>query len=441
MRAHVDHMRPTTLSSVATSSNTQVALTPASRRALFAACIGNAVEWYDFAIYGALGTVMITVFFPLDDQILLSAFALYGAAFLVRPIGAIVLGRRGDSHGRQRVLVLVIALMTGATAIVGVLPGYAAIGVAAPLALVLLRVTQGLAAGGELGVAAVFLVEHAPPERRGLYGAWHTATLALGLAFGLVVAGLLAHLTGDDLAEGWWRVAFLLALPLGLVGLYMRRRVSETPGFVHLQQTQSLATGPTRALWTSHRHALRTGFAVIAAGSLTFNTFFVFMPNHLAHTTSMSLPTALLTAVIGLGSTAVAAVTLGRLSDRVGRRAVVLTSIAALVLCAIPMSLAAHSGSLPALMLAEVVAGIGIGGTLSVSMLAEMFPADLRATGLGLTAGLATALVGGTAPLVDQVLFLATGFEQAPALYVVVVCGLALATARSWPETAFRELG
>jgi MFS transporter, MHS family, proline/betaine transporter len=423
---------------VATSSNRQVALTPVSRRALFAACIGNAVEWYDFAIYGALGTVIVTVFFPLDDHILLSAFALYGAAFLVRPIGAVVLGRRGDSHGRQAVLVLVIALMTGATAVVGVLPGYAAIGVAAPVTLLLLRVAQGLAAGGELGVAAVFLVEHAPPRQRGLYGAWHTATLALGLASGLVVAGLLARLPGD-LSEGAWRVAFLLALPLGLVGVYMRRRVAETPGFVELQRTDALSSGPIRALWTRHRHGLRAGFAVIAVGSLTFNTFFVFMPNHLAHTTSMTLATALLTAVVGLVAAAVAAVTLGRLSDRVGRRAVVLGSVTALVLCAIPMSLAAHSGSLLELTLAQVVAGIGIGGTLSVSMLTEMFPAELRATGLGLTAGLATALVGGTAPLVDQVLFLATGLEEAPALYVLVVGCLALATARSWPETAFQH--
>jgi MHS family proline/betaine transporter-like MFS transporter len=180
---------------------------------------------------------------------------------------------------------------------------------------------------------------------------------------------------------------------------------------------------------------------VIAVGSLTFNTFFVFMPNHLAHTTSMTLPSALLTAVVGLVSAALAAVALGRLSDRVGRRPVVLTSIAALVVMAAPMSLAAHSGSLVALTLAQAGVGIAIGGTLSASMLAEMFPADLRATGLGLTAGLATALVGGTAPLVDQVLFLATGFEEAPAVYVVVVGCLALAAARTWPETAFQDLG
>lgn len=424
---------------MASPSDTPVLTIGSRRRALFAACIGNGVEWYDFAIYGALGTVIVPIFFPHNDHLLLSAFALYGTAFLVRPVGAVFFGRRGDSHGRQQVLVLVVALMTGATAVVGVLPGYAAIGIAAPLTLVALRVAQGLAAGGELGVAAVFLIEHAPPRRRGFFGAWHTATLAFGLASGLLVAGMLARLPGD-LSDGIWRVAFLIALPLGLVGVYLRRHVPETPRFVELQRSASLTPGPVRTLWKHHRSGLVTGFALIAAGSLTFNTFFVFMPNHLAHTTSLTLPTALLTSVVGLAAAALAAVLLGGVSDRVGRRPVVLCSILALVVCALPMTVAAHSGSLLLLTLTEVLAGIAVGGTLSVSMLTEMFPADLRATALGLTAGLATALIGGTAPLVDQILFLATGAEAAPALYVMTVGCLALLAARSWPETAFTRL-
>lgn len=397
------------------------------------------MEWYDFAVYGALGTVIVPLFFPLDDHVLLSAFALYGTAFLVRPVGAVLFGRRGDSHGRQRVLVLVVGLMTGATALVGLLPTYAAIGLAAPLILVLLRAGQGLAAGGELGVSAAFIVEHAPADRRGFFGAWHTATLALGLATGLLMGGVLARLPGP-LADGAWRVAFLLALPLGLVGVYLRRRVSETPRFADLQHQRAVATGTVHAVWTHHRSALLTGFAVIAIGSLTFNTFFVFLPNHLAHTTALTLPTALITAVVGLVSAAVAAVVLGRLSDRVGRRPVVLGSILAAVVGAVPLSLAAHSGSLLALGVAEVAAGAAVGGMLSVSMLTEMFPAHLRSTALGLSAGLATALVGGTAPLVDQLLFLATGSDTAPALYVMAVGALALVVVRSWPETAFRAL-
>jgi MHS family proline/betaine transporter-like MFS transporter len=398
------------------------------------------VEWYDFAIYAALGTVIVPIFFPGDNDVLLSAFALYGTAFLVRPLGALIFGRRGDSHGRQQVLVTVIALMTGATAVVGLLPSYAAIGLAAPLVLVLLRVGQGLAAGGELGVAAVFLVEHAPRSRRGYFGGWHTATLALGLASGLVVAGLLARLPGD-LKDGWWRAAFLLALPLGLVGLYLRRRVAESPHFVQLQGADALASRSIGTVWSRHRPGVRAGFALVAAGSLTFNTFFVFMPNHLAHTTSLTLPRALLSAVVGLVAAAVAAVTLGRWSDGIGRRRVVLCSLLVLVICVVPLSMAAHSGSVLALTLAEVAAGVVVGGTLSVSMLAEMFPAELRSSALGMTAGLATALVGGTAPLIDQLLYVGTGLEVAPAIYAALVGCLALAAIWSWPETAFEPLG
>ena len=432
----------TSLSNVATPADTEVLFPSSTRRAMRAACLGNVVEWYDFAIYGALGTIFVPVFFATEDgpQILLAAFAVYGTAFFLRPLGAVVFGRRADSRGRRVVLVTVILLMTGATATVGLLPGYAVIGMVAPIALVVLRAAQGLAAGGELGVAAVFMVEYAPDHRRGAYAAWHTATLALGLACGLGVAGLLALLPADALAAGWWRVAFLMALPFGLVGVYMRRRVRETPRFVQLQQADVRVSAPIHVVWAENRAALRTGFTVVAAGSLTFNTFFVFLPNHLVATTSRTLSAALLAAILGLLAAAVAALTFGRLSDRVGRRPVVRGCLAGLIVCAVPMSLAAHSGSLLALTLAEVTAGVCVGGILSVSMVAEMFPTGVRASGLSLTAGLAAALVGGTAPFVDQVLFTATGLEVLPALYAAAVAGAALAALWSWPETAFAAL-
>jgi MHS family proline/betaine transporter-like MFS transporter len=400
------------------------------------------VEWYDFAIFGALASVTVPVFFPAahGSAVLLAAFGVYATSFLFRPLGAVLLGRRGDSHGRRAVLVTVILMMTGATAAVGILPGYAQIGLAAPAALVVLRAAQGLAAGGELGVAAVFMVEYAPDVRRGVFGALHTATLALGLALGLGVAGLIALVPADDLAAGWWRAAFLSALPLGLVGLYLRQRVEETPRFVGLESAGGRTRLPVRVVWTRHRRALRTGFGVIAAGSLTLNTFFVYLPNHLVTTTSRTLPSALLAAVAGLVAAAVAALAFGRLSDRVGRRPVVRASIMGLVVLAVPMTVAAPGGSLAMLVLVHVAAGVLVGGTLSVSMLVEMFPTEVRASGLSMTAGMAAALIGGTAPLVDQVLFTATGAEAAPGLYVLAVAGAALAATWSWPETAFTTL-
>ena len=199
----------------------------ASRRALVAGGVGNVVEWYDFAVYGAFATVVATTYFPGADPIagLSASFAVFATAFLARPVGAVVFGRLGDRVGRRQVLVTVIVLMAAATAGIGLLPGHAAIGVLAPVLLVVLRAAQGLSVGGEAAGATAFVVEYAPEGRRGWYGSWLWSTLALGVAGGIGVAVLLARVFPRELLEDrGWRLAFLVALPLGLVGLYLRLR-------------------------------------------------------------------------------------------------------------------------------------------------------------------------------------------------------------------------
>jgi MHS family proline/betaine transporter-like MFS transporter len=266
----------------------------------------------------------------------------------------------------------------------------------------------------------------------------HTATLALGVALGFAVGGLILLATSADVQAGWWRIAFLAALPLGLAGVYVRRRVADTPFFVQADAPRS--STPVRDVWAEWRPALRAGFALAAAGSLAFNTWFVFLPNHLVATTDRTLGAALLTSVAGLVVAAGAAVCFGRWSDRHGRRPVVLGSVAALAVAAVPMWLLASSGSLVALAAAQSVIGAVVGGVLSVAMLAELFPTRLRATGLALTAGLGTAILGGTAPLVDQVLVTVTGYDVLPAVYAAVVAVLALLALSGRPETASSEL-
>ena len=294
-----------------------------SRRALMAACVGNVVEWYDFAIFGALGIVLVPVFFPSEAgvDLLLAAFAVYATAFLARPIGAVYAGRRGDARGRTGVLASVVLVMSGATAAIGLLPGEARIGVAAGVLVVLLRAAQGLAAGGELGLAAVFIAEHADRGRRGFVASWHTATLCLGIALGFGVGGLILWATSaEDGESGWWRLAFVLALPLGLIGVYVRRLV-DPPLFTASDTPRPSA--PVGDLWRQRGPAVRAGFVLVGAGSLAFNTWFVFLPNHLVDTTSRSLDAALLTSVGGLVVAALSAVCLGRWSDLRGRRPVV----------------------------------------------------------------------------------------------------------------------
>lgn len=398
------------------------------------------MQWYDFALYGAFATIIGPVFFPAEDPstVLLAAFAVYGTALIIRPVGAVFFGRMADLRGRRAVFVPIIVLMAGATAAVGFLPGYAVIGVLAPVTLLLLRAIQGLAAGGELGVAGVLIFERAPSQQRGRFSSWHTATLALGLGVGMAVAAvLLVAQRSDPLEVGWWRLAFILALPLGLVARFVRRRVSETSQFLAVQQSGHLIKQPIPSLWANDRLAVLRGFALIAAGSLAFNTFFIFMPNHLAATRNLDLVATLSITAATLAATAGAALALGRLSDAVGRRPVAIWSALGLAVLAAPMAVLASTSQF-GLLLSQLIMGAVLAGVLLVAMVGELFPARLRSTGMSMTAGLATALVGGTAPAIDQILVGRLAVVAAPGVYVSLVGCLALVALWRWPETAFR---
>lgn len=408
-----------------------------------AACVGNTVEWYDFAIFGSLGVVITPVFFPAEDStsVLLATFAVYATAFLMRPLGAILFGRIGDMRGRKVVFSTVLLLMTGATAAVAVLPGYARIGVAASVAVVVLRALQGLAAGGEGGLAAVFMAEHAMPGRRGVTAAWQIATQGFGLALGFGAGAALITLLPAAEHPSWWRIAFLLAVPLGLIGFYLRRSSLESPHYEALAREASTVSSPVRVVWRDHRRGMGAGFVLAGTGGLALNTFFVFLPNHLVATTDRTLPSALMGAVVGLVSMGVAALLLGRLSDRVGRRPVVLSSLVALAAISPPLLWAAKTAGSTVFLMSEAAAGVAIGGVLSVAMVAEMFPTEVRVTGLALTAGLASAMLGGTAPLISQLLVTTTDFGLAPAVYISSAALVALLVLRGWRETAFDAFG
>jgi MFS family permease len=234
------------------------------------------------------------------DAGLLAAFAVFSTAFIFRPVGALPFGRRGDRSGRRQVLVLMIIVMSLATAGVGMLPGYASIGLLAPVLLILLRVAQGLSAGGEAGAASAFVVEYAPVHRRGWYGGWIWATLALGLAAATGTATLLAWLLPQATLEAWaWRLAFLAALPVGVVGLYLRLRLDETPRFRAVQRADTVAEWPVREALRAYPRQMLVGLALVAAASLTFNTSFIYLPNHLAADRGVPLSRALAGALLG----------------------------------------------------------------------------------------------------------------------------------------------
>jgi MFS family permease len=213
----------------------------AHKRALIAGSIGNFIEWYEFAVYGFLATVIAKNFFQLEGEAgltsLILTYASFAIAFFFRPLGAVVFGRIGDRIGRKPTLIIVLVLMTLATAAIGIVPVYASIGIAAPLIITLLRILQGLFAGGEYGGAVSLMTEFAPRGKRG-YGAWQSFTVALGLLAGAGIVALLSAFSRLALHDWGWRIPFFLALPMGAVALWLRVSMEETPSFVQQQENR-----------------------------------------------------------------------------------------------------------------------------------------------------------------------------------------------------------
>jgi MHS family proline/betaine transporter-like MFS transporter len=396
------------------------------------------VEWYDFAVFGAFSTVIARVFFPTGGRWALAAtFAIFATSFVARLAGAVVVGRRSDRLGRRPVLSGMIVLMTFATVAMALLPTWSAVGVLAPVLLLVLRLVQGFSAGGETPSSVAFLVESAPDGRRGWYGGWHTASSALGLAGGYGVAALLTvAMSGEALLAWGWRVSLLLAAPMGLVARYIRRRLNETQMF-----EAGRSPGRTNLVHDVLRGRggpVGRGFVLVTVLTIAVNVWFVFLPSQAAASGAMSLGRALGIGVLGLLAVVVSAPLMGRLSDRIGRRAVLIAGTLAQAAFAVPGFTLAHRSAV-GLLVSVVVMGVLIGMLVVSAFAAELFPTAVRATGLALTYGVATATFGGTAPLVATLLVGADMGWVVPA-YLVMVAGLALAAAVTAGETAFRKL-
>ncbi|MFC0249628.1 MULTISPECIES: MFS transporter [Citricoccus] len=394
-----------------------------SRKALIAGSAGHAVEWYEFAIYAYMAPIIAPLFFPSADPTasVLATFSLFALAFFLRPVGAVVFGRMTDRLGRRPVLVLIIGLMSAATALIGLLPTYAQIGVWAPILLTMCRIVQGLSAGGEVGGAVSLVVESAPEGKRGIYGAWSFASQTLAFVLGGGVATLLALiLPPEDLSSWGWRIAFLLALPMGAVVLYMRLHVDETPHFKKMKAQQ--LTNPTEApvLRRQSFSYLLTTFGIVVVYNAVGNTFMVGMPSFLSTSYSMPLLESYLLAVITGLTAGLTMPFFGRLSDRVGRRPVLLAGTGAVVVLSYPlyaMISTGFTGGLIALIIAGILIG-AVGGPMP-ALLSERFPTRSRATGLSLTYALSVALFGGTAPYIIIWLADITGDSLSAAYYTL----------------------
>lgn len=416
----------------------------ASKRSLVGGCVGNFIEWYEFGVYGYFATIIAANFFTAegssDLEALVKTYASFAIAFFFRPVGAWLFGRLGDRFGRRPVLVLVLLVMALGTALIGVLPTRETVGAAAPWLLTLVRIVQGLSAGGEFGGAVSLMTEHAPPRQRGRYGSWQSFTVALGLLAGAGTAAVLATALSEDALHAWgWRIPFLLALPLGLVALWVRLRVEESPVFREVTEAEQLAP-PRDARPATHSTgpAILLGIARLMGWAAAGYTFLVVMPTYLQVALGATFKESLIAGVVANAGFAASILPAGVLSDRFGRKPVMLVGALSIAVLALPMlNILQDAGTSTAARFGVVFAAGAIVGLMAgpgPAMLSEMFHTRVRYTGLGLSYSLSNAVFAGSAGLIITELIKSTANKDIPAYYVIATCvvsALALATLRS----------
>ncbi|WP_336082071.1 MFS transporter [Nocardia sp. SSK8] len=409
-------------------------------RAIGASAIGNAVEWFDYGVYAYLATYIATSLFPGDGESGM-VYALLGFAlsFLIRPIGGMIWGPLGDRIGRKRVLATTIILMAGSTLAVGLIPSYDLIGIAAPILLYALRMVQGLSAGGEYGGAATFMAEYAPDRKRGFYGSFLEVGTLAGFTLGNLVALLLVNVLDDATMHSWgWRIPFLIAAPLGLIGMYLRSRVEDTPVFreVDAKDETEEAVGVYRDLLTRYLRPVLTLFGLVIALNVVNYSLLSYTPTYLGSALGMEESDALLVPLIGQAAMLCTLPFLGALSDRIGRRPMWMFSCAAMMIAVIPVY------KLIGTSLAGAIAGFAILGLLYAPQLATisatfpaMFPTIVRFAGVAIGYNVATSMFGGTAPVINEALISATGDHLIPAYYMFGACLVGLIAAFFLIET------
>ena len=415
------------------------------RRVLGASLVGTTIEWYDFFIYAsAAGLVFSSEFFPALDATtaLLASFATLGVSFVARPIGGIVAGHLGDLVGRKAVLVATLLLMGVATVGVGLLPSYATIGVAAPILLVVLRLLQGLSAGGEWGGAALMSVEHAPPGRRGFFGSFPQIGVPLGLLLAnLVFFTVTAGTTKEQFLAWGWRIPFLLSVVLVAVGFFVRARVAESPVFTELRRRRTRRSAPLATLLRAHRRELVVAIGLFIANNMAGYILIAFITSYGTRTLGLASSTMLMIGMVGAVTWGVFTLLAGRWSDTWGRRRTYLVGTLAMAAWAFPFFLLFDTRSVPLMLLSVVVLAFGLGLTYGpqAATYAELFPAEVRYSGVSFAYAFGAILGGGFAPLLATWLISATGTSLSVSAYMLLACLVTLAAVLALRERPAAE--
>ena len=398
------------------------------RSAVIAAVIGNALEWYDFTVFSFMVVVIAELFFPSSSEYasLLLTTATFGVAFFMRPIGGIVLGLYADRAGRKAALSLVILLMTAGIFLIAAAPTYAAIGIGAPLLIVFGRLLQGFSAGGEFGSATAMLIEAAPRGRRGFYGSWQMSSQSAALLVGALVGTLVTHGLSSEALHAWgWRVPFLLGLLIGPIGYYLRRHLADSEVFLASKASARRVT--LGEVFAQHGREVLCGLGSVIALTVTIYVLISYLPTFAVKQLKLPYAESFYAVIVGGLLLTVLTPLAGAWSDRIGRKTLSLWSLVATLALIYPLFLWLDAApSVGRLVLVQGLLAITLSGYYGPfgAMIAELFPAQVRSTGLSLAYNVAVMLFGGFGQFIVTWLIKATGTPLAPTYYVMA--GLAL---------------
>ncbi|WP_439678462.1 glycine betaine/L-proline transporter ProP [Embleya sp. MST-111070] len=426
--------------------------------AVKATMLGNAMEWYDFGIYAYMAVTIGKVFFPSgnDAAQTLSSFATFAAAFLVRPFGGFFFGPLGDRIGRKKVLAITMLMMASGTLCIGLIPGYGTIGFVAPILLVLFRMLQGFSAGGEYGGASTFIAEYAPDKRRGFYGSFLEFGTLIGYILAASLVTLLTAVLSDHEMRTWgWRIPFLVAGPIGVIGLYLRLRLEESPAFAKVMERSAAAEAEAeeaehgnetvrefKRIFLGQRRAMVICIALVAAYNINDYMLLSYMPTYLSDTLGYSETHGLLQIVVVMIVLLAVIHPLGGLTDRIGRKPVIITGCVGFMVLPIPCFVLIKQGDLVPIFIGLLILGLVLVCFLATmsAALPALFPTEIRSGALSVSFNISVSLFGGTTPFVAEALVDGTGNDYMPAFYMMLAAAVGLAAALTMTETARKPL-
>jgi MHS family proline/betaine transporter-like MFS transporter len=416
------------------------------QRAITAGVIGNVLEWYDFGVYGYLVPTLSVLFFPAGDPIvsLLLTFAVFGVGFVMRPVGSIVFGIYGDRNGRRKALSAVVFVMALSTFAIGLLPTYAQAGIAAPILLVVVRLFQGLSAGGEWGGSTAYIVEFAPPGRRGFFGSWQLVGVGGGFLLGSLTAALLNNAMPKEVLLDWgWRLPFLFGIAVGFVGAYLRWRLTDTPKYTELEETGRVAAAPLGEAFRSHFRETALAFGVTLHNTVAYYIALIYMTGYMVSVGKLPQVTALWIGTSCLAVFVLLIPFMGWLSDRVGRKPLLIGSCIGYAVLGYPFFVLAGSGRADLAFLAQLMMVVLLAPYAGAcpAFYAEIFPTRVRYTALSIPYNIAVAVFGGFAPFIATFLIKVADNSRAPAAYVITAAVVTLVILLRTRERAFQPLG